>query len=98
MPSHGFIAVKSSLARENRWPDSMYLPSDDSKEVYLLEAYHQLHCLVSINFRSKQYAELICHQKILRKTFWETVEGKDHTYALSHSEHCFDALRQVSIR
>ena len=27
----------------------MYLPSDHSKGVYLLEAYHQLHCLVSLD-------------------------------------------------
>lgn len=34
-------------AKENQWPESMYLPSDKSKGVYLLEAYHYLHCLVS---------------------------------------------------
>lgn len=26
----------------------MKLPSNDSKRVYLLEAYHQIHCLVSV--------------------------------------------------
>ena len=33
-------------AERRQWPKSMYLPSDHSKGVYLLEAYHQLHCLV----------------------------------------------------
>jgi len=33
-------------AFERHWPDSMRLPSDSTKRVYLLEAYHQLHCLV----------------------------------------------------
>ena len=33
-------------AAVQNWPVSMRLPSDPSKGVYLLEAYHQLHCLV----------------------------------------------------
>ena len=36
-------------AKQRQWPESMYLPSDHSKGVYLLEAYHQLHCLVSLD-------------------------------------------------
>ena len=46
-PSHGFIAVDRKDAAARNWPATMYLPSDESKGVYLLEAYHQLHCLVS---------------------------------------------------
>ncbi len=48
LPSHGFVAIDRQWADENQWPVSMYLPSDHSKGVYLLEAYHQLHCLVCI--------------------------------------------------
>lgn len=77
LPSHGFVAVDRQWADEHHWPVSMYLPSDHDKGVYLLEAYHQLHCL-----------------RILRKTLWEAVEKRPYTYPLSHSEHCFDALRQ----
>jgi hypothetical protein len=40
-------------AFSQQWPDSMRLPSDSSKRVYLLEAYHQLHCLVSTNLRHR---------------------------------------------
>ena len=36
-------------AAQQQWPLTMYLPSDRSKGVYLLEAYHQLHCLVRLN-------------------------------------------------
>ena len=46
-PSHGFIAVDHKDAAARNWPATVYLPSDESKGVYLLEAYHQLHCLVS---------------------------------------------------
>ena len=48
LPSHGFVAVDRQWADEHQWPVSMYLPSDHSKGVYLLEAYHQLHCLVRL--------------------------------------------------
>ena len=47
LPSHGFVAIDRQWAEEHQWPVSMYLPSDHGKGVYLLEAYHQLHCLVS---------------------------------------------------
>ena len=56
LPSHGFVAMDRDWAKENGWPESMYLPSDKSKGVYLLEAYHHMHCLVSIRIpRQKVY-------------------------------------------
>ena len=45
-PSHGFVAIDRQTAADHHLPVGMYLPSDDSKRVYLLEAYYQLHCLV----------------------------------------------------
>lgn len=45
-PAHGFVAMDRQWTKENHWPDSMHLPQDDSKNVYLLEAYHLIHCLV----------------------------------------------------
>lgn len=56
-PAHGFIAVNRKWAKSKHWPDSMHLPdtkglpSDGTKNVYLLEAYHLLHCVVSIPSR-----------------------------------------------
>ena len=46
LPSHGFVAMDTGWALGRQWPESMRLPSDSSKSVYLLEAYHQLHCIV----------------------------------------------------
>lgn len=45
-PAHGIIAVDHQWATENHWPNAMDLPDDPTKGVYLLEAYHHLHCLV----------------------------------------------------
>lgn len=56
LPSHGIVAIDRVWAREHNWPDSMYLPSDHSKGVYLLESYHYLHCLVGRHHRSQKYS------------------------------------------
>lgn len=45
VPAHGIVAVDHSWAAEHRLPASMDLPSDHSKGVYIIDAYHQLHCL-----------------------------------------------------
>lgn len=84
-------------AEQRQWPASMYLPSDHSKGVYLLEAYHQLHCLVSLDVPWVATVTLLRDvQRILRNTFWEAVEHRPFTYhPSSHMEHCFDTLRQV---
>ena len=101
-PSHGFIAMDEEWAFQRDWPESMRLPSDRSKRVYLLEAYHQIHCLVSVlpaitSFWLIHNVILINgSQRILQKTFWEAVEKKPYTWDPStHMTHCFDALRQV---
>ena len=101
LPSHGLVAVNREWSRERNWPDSMHLPSDDSKNIYLLEAYHQLHCVVSYPFdrmRSFTFINFDTRQKIIRKTFWEAVNRKPYTYNPPHAGHCFDFLRQVRNR
>jgi len=49
LPSHGFVAMDRQWAAEHHWPESMRLPNDSTKGVYLLEAYHQMHCIVSLS-------------------------------------------------
>ncbi|KAI9148253.1 Cyclochlorotine biosynthesis protein R [Paramyrothecium foliicola] len=48
VPAFGFVAVNHTWAAEHNLPASMDLPSDDSKGVYIIDAYHQLHCLTII--------------------------------------------------
>lgn len=45
--AHGYIAVEHEWAAQNHWLPSMPVPGDERKGLYLLESYHQLHCLVS---------------------------------------------------
>lgn len=46
IPAHGIVAVDRQWAAEKQLPASMNLPSDSSKGVYIIDAYHQIHCLV----------------------------------------------------
>ncbi|KAL2049840.1 hypothetical protein ABVK25_009935 [Lepraria finkii] len=45
LPAHGIVAVDHQWAAERKIPASMSLPSDASKGVYIIDAYHQIHCL-----------------------------------------------------
>ncbi|KAJ9301008.1 hypothetical protein DTO217A2_7784 [Paecilomyces variotii] len=78
LPSHGFVAMDRTWAKENQWPESMYLPSDKSKGVYLLEAYHYLHCLRIVR---RTFWEAVEQRPFTHKPG-------------AHMNHCFDALRQ----
>ena len=48
VPAHGIVAVNHKWAAQKGLPISMDLPTDNSKGVYVIDAYHQIHCLVSI--------------------------------------------------
>jgi len=54
MPGYGVVAVDREWAMSKKLPDTMplpqtpALPSDGNKLVYTLEAYHEIHCLKSI--------------------------------------------------
>ncbi|KAH6091097.1 hypothetical protein HBI40_166480 [Parastagonospora nodorum] len=43
--AHGHIAIDHAWAAVNQWPPSMDVPGKPGKGLYLLQAYHQLHCL-----------------------------------------------------
>ncbi|KAF1952728.1 hypothetical protein CC80DRAFT_552227 [Byssothecium circinans] len=44
-PAHGIVSVDQMWAAAQNWPLSGYYPDDKTKSVYLLEAYHLLHCI-----------------------------------------------------
>ncbi|MCJ1308348.1 hypothetical protein MMC25_002001 [Agyrium rufum] len=48
IPAYGIVAVDYAWADKHHLPNSMRLPSDPSKGVYIIDAYHQLHCLTII--------------------------------------------------
>lgn len=44
----GVVAVDHKTAKKIGAPSTMDLPSDPTKGIYVVEAYHSLHCLVSL--------------------------------------------------
>ena len=43
----GVIALSDSYVSEKGLPEAMRFPWDDTKGIYFIDAYHNLHCLVS---------------------------------------------------
>ena len=48
VPAHGITAVDYQWRTEKNLLDTMSLPSDPLKRVYIFDAYHQVHCLVYV--------------------------------------------------
>ena len=46
LPAHGIVAVDHAWAAKKGLPETISLPSDPSKGAYIIDAYHQIHCLV----------------------------------------------------
>lgn len=46
-PAYGTVALDLDWAAEQRLPETEHHPDDPSKGVYILDGYHQIHCLVS---------------------------------------------------
>jgi len=57
IPAHGIVAVDHHWAADRNLPASMSLPSDSSKGVYIIDAYHQIHCLTIIRKTFIEIAE-----------------------------------------
>lgn len=54
----GWIALPHSEARDQNLPLGLNLPDDNSKGLFILNAYHQMHCLVGTLFSSNAYVFL----------------------------------------
>ena len=46
VPAVGVVTVPRGWALSKELPDSLQDPEDPDKMVYIIDAYHQLHCLV----------------------------------------------------
>lgn len=76
--SPGTIALSDEFAAQNGLPRSQRFPWDQSKGIYILGAFHQMHCLIKIQkFTSAAH---------------RGAPQEDHLY--HHVEHCLDSLLQ----
>ena len=81
--THGMVAKDREWAKSQNWPDSMPLPGNETKSIWLLEAYHEVHCLGVLR--------RMMHQSFAGSKF------DDEPSAREHAAHCFDYLLQVRI-
>ncbi|KAL2818341.1 hypothetical protein BJX63DRAFT_384025 [Aspergillus granulosus] len=80
--TNGFVAIPHRQAAEAGLPHAEDFPDDPSKGVYVLEGFHQLHCVIYLR------------ETIQRLMGGENLDAnKDHD-RLVHINHCYDALRQ----
>lgn len=80
---NGFVALPHSWATNKQWPKARDMPGDTDKGIYVVDGFHQLHCLMSIR---DTVAELL-----------EGGGVENRTHTLHHLNHCYDALRQAII-
>jgi hypothetical protein len=95
IPDHGIVALDRTWAEERGLMRSMYLPSNPQKVMYVLEAYHQLHCLVSICRACGCSVRSNSKQTTSRKAFYSLLKGEPLERSLEHYDHCFDAIMQT---
>jgi hypothetical protein len=81
--THGLIAVDQEWAKSQNWPETMARPNNGSQAVYLLEAYHEIHCL---RVMRQMFKESLDSPAPLSK------------HQARHIDHCFDSLLQVRPR
>ena len=91
----GVVAVNQDYVTSHNLPESFKMPGDDSKHIYILEAYHAIHCVASsLPFKMKPVTNM--HQRMLRIHYVSLATGTPPPWKWSypHDLHCFDALRQ----
>ncbi|PYI24317.1 hypothetical protein BO99DRAFT_408369 [Aspergillus violaceofuscus CBS 115571] len=82
VPAYGFVAVDHLWAAQHHLPASMSLPSNSSKGVYILDAYHRIHCLTIIRRTLREILE---------------TGHPPPGLPLQHAWHCFDSLLQYIV-
>lgn len=94
-PSLGTVALDERFAASLGLPDSDRLQSDPSKGVYVLEAYHAVHCLVCAREnRILQDLDANVKRKVIRNTLFQLARGEKLTVSFGHSTHCVAGILQ----
>ena len=98
---NGFVALPQSWVADSQWPAAREMPGDEEKGIYVVDGFHQLHCVVYLHaLCSSNTPMLIPLQMHIRNTMSDLLNGKpvqNYTHTLRHLNHCYDALRQAII-
>ena len=91
----GVVALDGDFVKEKHLPPSYPFPWDDSKGVYIVAAYHSLHCLVcSRSTCVRTRWEITCAQRSLYISVTEAHRGHNQSFHYFHLVHCLDRFRQ----
>lgn len=92
------VALSDDFVERARLPRSQRFPWDDSKGLYLINGYHNLHCIVS--YLPGHTAITICHeigliplQRMLHFSLKEFHDELPQSRGWSHVTHCLHVLR-----
>lgn len=91
----GMIYISSEYADSMELLPSQSFPWDPNLKIYLLNGYHNLHCLV--RFADSAYREVVFlnnpSQQSIQKSLADLDAGRPPTYPMVHVMHCLDTLR-----
>ncbi|KAM3554246.1 hypothetical protein MY1884_006238 [Beauveria asiatica] len=102
----GVVALPEVYVQQTKLPHALRFPWDEDKGVYLVQGFHDLHCLVChgvpLNYNEFNLANTIppfppppgAHQRTLFRYVMYTELKQPQHIALSHALHCLDQLRQ----
>lgn len=88
------MALSDNWVAEKDLPKALRFPWDQSKGVYLLQGFHNLHCLVSTLLVSAHLRTDPYVQRTLYRSVMDAHRGRPQRIALIHILHCLDQLRQ----
>ncbi|KAH8590155.1 hypothetical protein B0O99DRAFT_691808 [Bisporella sp. PMI_857] len=77
---NGYVALPTSWAIDRGWKTGLQMPGDPSKSMFVIDAFHQIHCLMLIRKMGTDLLE------------GKPPSGLSHT--TRHINHCYDTLRQ----
>lgn len=98
LPGHGLVAIDPLYAEKHNLPETMKLPGNSARLVYIIEAYHAMHCTVREKRVDTFFVDLPSNtemlQRILRTHYMALLKGSPWNWSIPHDIHCFDAMRQ----
>lgn len=97
VPETGVVALSHEYARSKGLFPAQNWPWDPSKGIYNINAFHNIHCLVSSDPDLVIWKGLMTGQQSLRNTVFEAFNNTPMTDTLEHALHCVNTLREEVI-
>ncbi|TEY42065.1 hypothetical protein BOTCAL_0398g00030 [Botryotinia calthae] len=93
-PATGLIALPDDISKSMKLPPAQRWPWDENKGIYLLNAYHNLHCLVSAVLRASHCIKLTRKKHVIRAVALDFFDGRSPSKSYEHIVHCLNVLRE----